>query len=46
MSFPVSCGTPFEAEEAIDALKQEYLMLKVSVSEYLLAAQPTRDDSH
>jgi len=41
-----SGGTPSEAEEAINALEDECIVLKAALCEHPLAADLTRDDSH
>ena len=41
-----SGGTPSEAEESINALEHECIVLKAALSEHPLASEPMRDDSH
>jgi CheY-like chemotaxis protein len=43
--FVVSQGDPSEAEEAVDALQRECLVLKAALSAYLQAAEPKKSDS-
>jgi HPt (histidine-containing phosphotransfer) domain-containing protein len=40
-----SGGSPSEAEEAINALEQECMVLKAELREHPLAAEPKRDGS-